>query len=228
MNIDRVFAALASGPRRKILAYLSEASLTAGEIAERFEMSKPALSKHLKLLEVAGLVDSEKKGQYVHYRMAADNLPAKLHSLLATFCPISGPLKRESKAIAKAKSEAITNTKAGATTAAEPSANPNAKATAKREAKINAKHEAKIDAKHETKVGAKPGTKIDANPKTKLDTNPKIKKAATSKIQPDAAANTKGKAAKPKAGGTETIPPGGNKLQLELAIGTPDLPPTAH
>ena len=103
MNVDRVFEALASTPRRKILAYLSETSLTAGEIAERFEMSKPALSKHLKLLESAGLVRSEKKGQYVYYSLAEDNLLAKLHSLLTTFCPVGGPLKRESKAMAKAK-----------------------------------------------------------------------------------------------------------------------------
>lgn len=111
MNVDRVFAALASTPRRKILAYLSEASMTAGEIAERFEMSKPALSKHLKLLEHAGLVSSEKKGQYVHYTLAEDNLLAKLHDLLVSFCPVGGPLKRESKAIAKAKSTAAKSQK---------------------------------------------------------------------------------------------------------------------
>lgn len=103
MNIDRVFEALASTPRRKILAYLSETSMTPGEIAERFEMSKPALSKHLKLLESVGLVRSEKKGQYVHYSLAEDNLLAKLHSFLTTFCPVGGPLKRESKIAAKAK-----------------------------------------------------------------------------------------------------------------------------
>ncbi len=103
MNIDRVFEALASTPRRKILAYLSDTSMTAGEISERFEMSKPALSKHLKLLENAGLVRSEKKGQFVHYCLAEDNLLAKLHNFLTTFCPVGGPLKRESKAAAKAK-----------------------------------------------------------------------------------------------------------------------------
>ncbi len=103
MKIDNVFEALASTPRRKILALLSETSLTAGEIAERFEMSKPALSKHLKILENAGLVRSEKKGQFVHYRVADQNLLATLHSFLTTFCPVGGPLKRESAALAKAK-----------------------------------------------------------------------------------------------------------------------------
>ena len=53
--MDKVFSALASTPRRRILAYLSATSLTAGEIADRFEMSKPSLSKHLSVLENAGL-----------------------------------------------------------------------------------------------------------------------------------------------------------------------------
>jgi len=101
MNIDRVFEALASTPRRRILAYLSEASMTAGEIAERFEMSKPSLSKHLKVLEHAGLVTYEKKGQFVHYRLADDNMVAKLHNMIATFCPEGSQLKKESKAKTK-------------------------------------------------------------------------------------------------------------------------------
>jgi DNA-binding transcriptional ArsR family regulator len=103
MNIESVFAALASTPRRKILAYLSEASLTAGEIAERFDMTKPSLSKHLKLLEGAGLVKSEKRGQFVHYSLADDNLLGTLHNYLATFCPVGGPLKKESAAIVRAR-----------------------------------------------------------------------------------------------------------------------------
>ena len=101
MDIEHVFEALASTPRRKILAYLSEASMTAGEIADRFEMSKPSLSKHLKILENAKLVRSEKKGQFVHYSLADDNMIGTLHTFIATFCPVGGPLKRESAAKAK-------------------------------------------------------------------------------------------------------------------------------
>jgi DNA-binding transcriptional ArsR family regulator len=103
MQIDNVFEALSSTPRRKILAYLSETSLTAGEISDRFEMSKPALSRHLQILENAGLVRSEKKGQFVHYSLADKNMLATLHTFLTTFCPVGGPLKRESAAMAKAK-----------------------------------------------------------------------------------------------------------------------------
>ena len=101
MNEENVFAALASTPRRQILAYLSEASLTAGAIAERFEMTKPSLSKHLRILEGAGLVKSEKRGAFVHYSLADDNLLGTLHNFLATFCPVGGPLKKESAALAK-------------------------------------------------------------------------------------------------------------------------------
>jgi DNA-binding transcriptional ArsR family regulator len=94
MNAELVFEALASNPRRKVLAFLAESNLTAGEIAQRFEMSRPALSKHLSILEGAGLVVSEKKGQFVHYRLASDNLVATLHTWLATICPVGGPLVR--------------------------------------------------------------------------------------------------------------------------------------
>ena len=106
MNEEHVFAALASTPRRKILAYLSNTSLTAGEIAERFDMTKPSLSKHLRVLENAGLIRSEKRGQFVHYSVADGNMLGTLYGLLATFCPVGGPLKRESRALAKKKARA--------------------------------------------------------------------------------------------------------------------------
>ena len=77
--MNKVFDALASAPRRKILAYLAEVDLTAGEIAARFDMSKPAISKHLQILENAGLVTSEKRGQFVHYALVTDNLVNTLH-----------------------------------------------------------------------------------------------------------------------------------------------------
>ncbi|NOT97655.1 MAG: winged helix-turn-helix transcriptional regulator [Sideroxydans sp.] len=108
MDIENVFEALASTPRRKILAYLSESSMTAGEISERFDMTKPSLSKHLKILENANLIQSEKKGQFVHYSLVDDNLIGTLHNLLTTFCPVGGPLKKESAAKAKKKANSST------------------------------------------------------------------------------------------------------------------------
>jgi ArsR family transcriptional regulator len=94
--MQKVFEALASVPRRKILAYLAHAELSAGEIASRFEMSKPAVSQHLSVLENAGLVASEKRGQFVFYRLVADNLANTLNAYVQEVCPVSRPLKAES------------------------------------------------------------------------------------------------------------------------------------
>ena len=102
MSIDKVFEALASQPRREILAYLSAQELTAGEIASRFEMSAPAISRHLSVLETAGLVTSERRGQFVHYRLVRDNLVNSLTGFAFEICPTAGPLKRESRRLAKA------------------------------------------------------------------------------------------------------------------------------
>lgn len=99
--MSNVFQALSSSVRRKILAYLSEASLTAGEIAEKFDMSKPALSKHLTILSSAGLITADKKGQFVHYSLVKENLFASMNDFLVDFCPEGRPLKEESKHIAK-------------------------------------------------------------------------------------------------------------------------------
>lgn len=101
--MDKVFTALASTPRRKILAYLSATSLTAGEISERFEMSKPSLSKHLSILENAGLISREKKGQYVHYSLVPANLTNTLNGFAQSICPVGGPLAKESREKAKDK-----------------------------------------------------------------------------------------------------------------------------
>ena len=103
--MQRVFEALSSTVRRKILAYLSHADLTAGEIAARFDISKSAVSQHLTVLENAGLVESEKKGQFVHYRLVPDSLANTLNSYLQQVCPVSKPLKRESAALAGRRAE---------------------------------------------------------------------------------------------------------------------------
>ena len=102
MTIDKVFEALASQPRREILAYLSAQELTAGEIASRFAMSAPAISRHLSVLETAGLVIGERRGQFVHYRLKPDNLVNSLTGFAFEICPTAGPLKRESRKLAKA------------------------------------------------------------------------------------------------------------------------------
>lgn len=101
--MDKIFEALSSATRRRILAYLSKTDLTASEIAARFEMSKPSISKHLSVLENAGLISSKKQGQYIHYSLVRENLVTNMYDFLANFCPVSRPYKKESKAMAKIK-----------------------------------------------------------------------------------------------------------------------------
>jgi DNA-binding transcriptional ArsR family regulator len=101
--MDRIFEALASSPRRQILAYLNAGELTAGEIGERFDFSKPALSSHLRILEDAGLIEREKRGQFVYFRQVPEQLTNTLFAWAAEVCPVAGPLKRESRARARAK-----------------------------------------------------------------------------------------------------------------------------
>jgi ArsR family transcriptional regulator, arsenate/arsenite/antimonite-responsive transcriptional repressor len=105
MSIDKVFEALSSAPRRRILAYLSKTDMTAGEIAQRFAdtMSQPAISKHLSVLENAGIVWREKRGQNVHYGLKEEALTASLVHFLAEVCPRSRPFRKDSKEAAKRK-----------------------------------------------------------------------------------------------------------------------------
>ncbi len=104
--LDKVFEALASAPRRRILAYLAEAELSTTELAERFAMSAPAISRHLSVLENAGLVSSERRGQFVLYKLVRDNLVNSLTGYALELCPVGRPLKRESRAIARKRGTA--------------------------------------------------------------------------------------------------------------------------
>ncbi len=65
--------------------------------------TKPAVSQHLAVLENAGLVASEKRGQFVFYRLVPDNLLNTLNSYAQEVCPVSRPLKAESAKIAAKK-----------------------------------------------------------------------------------------------------------------------------
>ena len=107
MSVDKIFEALSSAPRRRILAFLSKTDMTAGEIAQRFAeiMSQPAISKHLSVLENAGLVWREKRGQNVHYGLKEDALTGTLVHFLAEICPRSRPLRKESEAAKEKKSK---------------------------------------------------------------------------------------------------------------------------
>jgi DNA-binding transcriptional ArsR family regulator len=63
VRLDATFAALADPTRRAILARLATGAATVNELAEPFDMTQPAISKHLKVLESAGLVTADRDGQ---------------------------------------------------------------------------------------------------------------------------------------------------------------------
>lgn len=73
-QLSETFAALANGTRRAILAHLAEGAATVNELAAPFEMTLPAISKHIKVLERARLIV---RGQSAQYRPCALN-PARL------------------------------------------------------------------------------------------------------------------------------------------------------
>ncbi|MGD8753238.1 MAG: metalloregulator ArsR/SmtB family transcription factor [Anaerolineales bacterium] len=63
-KLSQIFAALANSTRRAILVRLAEGEATVSELAEPFDMSLPAISKHIKVLERAGLIVQGQKAQY--------------------------------------------------------------------------------------------------------------------------------------------------------------------
>lgn len=74
VNLDAIFSALADPTRRAILSRLSQGQASVNEIAAPFEMSQPAVSKHLKVLERAGLIVRDVDEQRRPARLKADNL----------------------------------------------------------------------------------------------------------------------------------------------------------
>lgn len=65
--MNTLFKALNDSTRRSILELLKERDMTAGEIADQFNISKPSISHHLDLLKQAGLVIAVKEGQFISY-----------------------------------------------------------------------------------------------------------------------------------------------------------------
>lgn len=67
--MNNLFKALNDPTRRQILDLLKEKDLSAGEIAEAFDISKPSISHHLDLLKTADLVSAERDGQFIMYSL---------------------------------------------------------------------------------------------------------------------------------------------------------------
>ena len=91
--MNDAFKALSDPTRRKILQLLSKGDMTAGEIADCFEMTKPSVSHHLSMLKGAGLIDDERRGQNIIYSL---NMTV-FQQVLQWFFEISGTGVRQAE-----------------------------------------------------------------------------------------------------------------------------------
>ncbi len=90
MRIQEIFKALADPSRRQILALLKGGSLSAGEIAEHFSMTKGSLSHHFNALKAAELIRCERRGQQLVYSIntsVAEDVASLLVDLLSSRAP---------------------------------------------------------------------------------------------------------------------------------------------
>jgi DNA-binding transcriptional ArsR family regulator len=96
-----VFRALADPTRRRVLALLRERPMSAGELADQFDVSKPTMSAHFTVLREAGLIDATKHGKSVIYRLKMSVLEEALMGLAQTVgldlqsAPATGKTKEE-------------------------------------------------------------------------------------------------------------------------------------
>jgi DNA-binding transcriptional ArsR family regulator len=79
-----VFRALADPTRRRVLALLREKPMSAGELADQFDVSKPTMSAHFNVLREAGLIDASKHGKTIIYRLRMSVLQEALMGLAQT------------------------------------------------------------------------------------------------------------------------------------------------
>ena len=96
MNL--VFKALAHPVRRSIVAMLRKGPMSSGDIAAAFEMAWPTVTGHLNALKEAGLVETEKQGTLVRYRLvisAAEEAVAFLMELMAKGEPAPTPVEKK-------------------------------------------------------------------------------------------------------------------------------------
>ena len=89
-----VFRALADPTRRQILQDLRGGELAAGEIADRFPISGPSISRHLAILKSAGLVRERRDANRIMYSLVEERLAVCVGSFLSAVCPEQVVLRR--------------------------------------------------------------------------------------------------------------------------------------
>lgn len=82
-----VFRALADPTRRQILQDLRDGELAAGQIATRFPISGPSVSRHLTVLKSAGLVTERREGNRIYYSLVEERLAVSVGNFLSAVCP---------------------------------------------------------------------------------------------------------------------------------------------
>lgn len=90
------FSALAHPVRREVLRLLRDGPMTAGALADQFDVAKPTMSRHFATLREAGLIQSEKAGNQIRYRLnvsVAEDLMALMMDLLDPSGSQKGDLK---------------------------------------------------------------------------------------------------------------------------------------
>jgi DNA-binding transcriptional ArsR family regulator len=83
--LNGVYRALSDPTRRRILEMLRTRDMTAGEIAARFDLAKPTMSGHFAVLREAGLIQGDRAGTTITYRLNVSVLEEALWALMASF-----------------------------------------------------------------------------------------------------------------------------------------------
>lgn len=103
--ITKVYSALSDPTRRKILQMLREKDMSAGEISDHFDFSKPSLSRHFSVLKEADLIQGTKQGNHIIYRLNVTVLEEALMGMLEAFKLGSGHTDQESTASEETENE---------------------------------------------------------------------------------------------------------------------------
>ncbi len=102
--MSSIFKALSDSTRRRVLELLRERPLTAGELSAQFSVSKPTMSAHFSVLREADLIEADKVGKTITYRLKMSVLEDGLLGFIQTFgleiksvdvTPVINKLKRE-------------------------------------------------------------------------------------------------------------------------------------
>lgn len=89
--MNQVFKALAHPARRKIVAMLQHGPMNSGDIASAFDMAWPSVTAHLATLKDAGLIESEREGSTVRYRLNISAAEEAIGFLMALVEPLATP-----------------------------------------------------------------------------------------------------------------------------------------